>query len=161
MTPSENHPDPSVWYCDECGELTDDIEHTYVLWRRESDDETFAPADFRIIHQIRCDRREREYGSSIDMRQFLGVDGQAYLLGMLSPGPIIMANSEGGRVPLKDFDGFVDFFRRVQTPHYEEARRHFQCEGVADHYSDASEYYPYLVETLARIIDHDGECHSR
>jgi len=50
-------------------------------------------------------------------------------------------------------DEFVDFYRRVQTPHYEEARKNYYDEQLLIDYSDANEYYPYLEEQLKLTIE--------
>ena len=49
-------------------------------------------------------------------------------------------------------DEFVDFFRRSQTPYYEEARRYFWNGDLLADFSDANEMYPYRVEVLQRLI---------
>jgi hypothetical protein len=42
-----------------------------------------------------------------------------------------------GGIPPKDLHQFVELFRRIQTPYYEKARRHFKCAGVREEFSDA------------------------
>ena len=60
---------------------------------------------------------------------------------------------------VNDFDEFVDFIRRVQTPFYEQARRHFSNEDVLDEYCDSNEHLPYLPEELKDIITkYDENC---
>ena len=98
------------WFCDVCYE-TVDVDKGYVIW--QWDDEGLA-FDFKIIHKLSCD--SRDYSSSNALSEFLGENGKTYLLSFLSLGKIknILGQKEEPRV--KDFDEFVDFFRRVQTP---------------------------------------------
>jgi len=141
------HPEPSKWYCDVCGEPIDDAKSGYVIWR------SAAPSkdrDFKIIHQSRCDRKN--YESSNALEDFLGPRGVAYLLSFLSVGPALH-NPQGGYNKVADMDEFVDFFRRCQTPFYEEARRRFQNERFREDFGDSNELYPYLPETLKRICE--------
>ena len=50
-----------------------------------------------------------------------------------------------------DMDNFVDLIRRMQTPYYEEARRHFGCEAVQQAYLGANEALPYTPKSLQHI----------
>lgn len=53
---------------------------------------------------------------------------------------------------LECLDGFIDFFRRVQLPYYEEARPRLATREVYEDWSDASEIAPYLQTSLRRIL---------
>jgi hypothetical protein len=67
----------------------------------------------------------------------------------------------GGKVEPRDFDEFVDLFRRMQTPWYEEARRHFRCVGVKEKFGEVGTDEAYVPELLRAIADHDGNCNLR
>jgi len=47
-------------------------------------------------------------------------------------------------------DEYVDLVRRVQTPHYEEARLRFSDEKTRHWLSDVNEYYPWLAVRQSR-----------
>lgn len=83
----------------------------------------------------------------------IGHDGQAWLLAMLSAGPL------RGEEPRDYFpvypDQFVDLFRRLQTPGYEEARQRFGLASVLEAYADANEVQPYTPSELRRIAELD------
>ena len=83
--------------------------------------------------------------------EFLGDKGLAYTLSFLSAGPVQSALGGAPQCEISDFDGFVDFLRRVQTPYYEEARRHFRDPDLLDDFADANEVLPYLPDELQRI----------
>ncbi|WP_054749991.1 hypothetical protein [Ruminiclostridium josui] len=53
-----------------------------------------------------------------------------------------------------DIRKWIDFYRRLQLPYYEEARQYWE-EAISDGYfDDANEIYIYLPEKLKRMIEH-------
>ena len=53
---------------------------------------------------------------------------------------------------ISDFREFVDFFKRLTIPYYEEARQYFQ-EAIEDcEISDENEIYLFTEENLKRIV---------
>lgn len=140
------------WYCDVCKKPIEDIDRGYVIWRS---DEAGKDRDFKIIHQIDCDIDS--FPSSLPLRDFLGPRGLVVLTSLLSPGPIKMHFGPGyNRVA--DMDGLVDLMRRVQVPHYEEARhRLFSNEKYLDDNDDANEVGPYLVDQLRAALERYGK----
>jgi hypothetical protein len=149
-----------VWSCDVCGEpVTGEPNDGLVVWQSTRTDEGYLDHNFMIVHKTndhapdsrRCDPGSANgFRSSVDLERFLGAHGLAMLLGWLSVGPL----KGGGTAPrVQNMDEFVDFFRRVQTPYYEEARPRFDDEKTHHWLDDANEYYPYVPETLSRIAD--------
>ncbi|TBL44260.1 hypothetical protein EYA84_02120 [Verrucosispora sp. SN26_14.1] len=139
------------WQCDRCPDLITDPNMSLVMWRREDDKFT----DFLIVHKSTggrtCDPGSRsEYRESLELSNFLGGTGVALLLSWLSMGPV-RGVPETNRVG--DFDKFVDLFRRLQVPWYEEARPHFQEEETQHWLGDANEYFPYIPDTLQRTAE--------
>ncbi len=141
----------TVWYCDVCGERIEDSKIGYVIWQTTKE---MKAHNFKIIHQSRCDIRE--FHSSSALEDFLGPKGLAYLLTFLSLGPIKMHIGQTPHCDIIDFDEFGDFFRRVQTPYYEEARRAFGNEDLLDWFADSNQLSPYLPDTLKEIIERYG-----
>lgn len=137
-----------VWTCDTCGDEIDSVAVGVVIWR--SLDPFPKAGGFKIVHQDRCDPgNSGGYTLSSPLADFLGHDGLAMLLTFLSLGPL---HEPSERMPqIVDFDEFVDFVRRVQTPWYEEARACFDDWEVREDYWDANEYGPYVSESLKRI----------
>jgi hypothetical protein len=130
-----------------CGQDITDPSMALVTWQS---DRGSNAREFRIVHKGMCDPgADVGYVQSVELGNFLGPDGVAYLLSMLSLGPL---KGPGESMPeVSDFDGYVDLFRRVQTPWYEEARRRFDEEAVINWLSDASEVLPYHPDVLERI----------
>lgn len=139
------------WYCDVCGETIRTVDEGYVIWQ---DGPGGRSEGFLVIHQGRCDSK-KDYPNSYALEDFIGADGLQQLLGFLSPGPLKLGslNSPERRpVPVGDLDEFVDFFRRMQTPGYEQARRRFFDEDVQAEYADSNEIYPYTEEAIEHIL---------
>ena len=134
------------WRCDVCGELIEDVNKGYVTWHGPS--ESGAPYGFKVIHQGKCD--DNKANLSAALRDFVGVDGLAKLLAILSIGPLKTAQGQSPRV-VGDLDELVDFMRRVQTPYYEEARQRFSEEEVMQAFCDSNEVAPYLQSRLKGI----------
>lgn len=143
----------SSWTCDICGDEITDPELGLLTWREYDDMRAY---DFVIVHKNfegrTCDPGfERGYSSSVAISSGLGNEGQAYLLSMLSLGPI--KGESDARCAVADFDQYVDVFRRLQTPWYEEARGRWADDDVQHWLGDANEVYPYVPDVLERIAN--------
>ncbi|MEI7590624.1 MAG: hypothetical protein WCJ49_04870 [Deltaproteobacteria bacterium] len=138
-------------YCDVCGKPIEDTKNGYVIWKTTKELKSY---DFKIIHQTKCDLKD--HPASTALTDFLGEDGLAYLLAKLSIGPIKKQIGQGMHCEAADINEFVDFMRRVQTPFYEEARRHFGKHELLEDYSDSDEVYPYQPEQLEKIAKKYG-----
>lgn len=133
----------STWRCDVCGEVTVTPQDGYVAWRHDGG--TGPKVDIKIFHKARCDPG-REYASSGALEDFLGSDGLTTALSWLSPG--LVRNYDYATPPVKSLSEYVDFVRRVQTPHYEEARDALRSEELQDDLNDANEVFPYVQSSL-------------
>lgn len=121
-----------------------------MTWREDDG----AAHDFLIVHKDidkpNCDPGAKSgWVSSIELAYYLGPDGFAALMAMLSAGPIL--EPKGGRSRVKDYDQFVDVVRRLQVPWYEEARQHFRSPEVTEQFRGGSEITPYLPDMLELI----------
>src|SRR6266704_3749159 len=99
------------WQCDTCSEPITDPNAALVVWPT---DEQHCGHGFQLVHKSidgrTCDPEARSgYVSSLELISFLGPDGVARLLSWLSTGPVW---DEPGRVLVKNFDEYVDLFRR-------------------------------------------------
>ena len=142
-----------MWICDTCGEVIEKPDDGYVVWNYERQDGAISNLrkDFRIIHQSRCNNDRINSPASSALVDFLGQAGLNKLLRFLSHGPI-RVHCDGATPPqLADMDAFVDFFRRVQVPYYEEARCHLQNHDVLERIFDSNEMYPYQTLILNEI----------
>jgi len=148
------------WMCDYCGQLIERADLGNVIWKKQPSGKEYGHL---IVHKTfadnpsspRCDSTlEADYPANLSIEDMIGPLGLARLLGDLSRGPI---DGTKGAVAIEDFDAWIDLFRRLQVPYYEEARPHFNSEGVHHWFSDASEVTPYLPDTLQRIATGEYE----
>lgn len=135
----------AVWFCDTCDKPIEDATKGNLIWLVGA---SLEKTDFQIVHKGACDRNRD--ASSWELGHTLGLEGQAFLLSFLSDGAL---RQERGRRTVSDMDAFIDLYRRLQTPGYEEARRYFDEPEVREHYSDSHEFAPYTPEGIARIIE--------
>jgi hypothetical protein len=116
------------WRCDECGQTIERAREGWVEWRERDG----VLCEFRIVHHLSASPRGEQgcYGTNIAgnmlMEETLGVDGLAWLLGVLAKSAVDRAQ-------------FAEFVRRVQLPFYELARNHvvdphhFETNGVREY----------------------------
>jgi hypothetical protein len=144
---------PDSWVCDSCGDLITDPPTSLLVWRRDADGKR---VDFKIVHKSidgrTCDPGDRAgYRNSVELHNLLGPEGQAHLLSMVSAGPF---HGPGETPPdIADFDQWVDVFRRLQTPWYEEARSRFDDDDVQAAFAGSNETQPYRPESLEAIAN--------
>lgn len=139
------YPAPTTWNCDQCGEPVT-AENGYVVWHSGD-----VAHGFRIIHTARCDDRSRH--SSRALKDFVGQNGMAQLLGLLTLGPVMSVSEGHSRDKEVSLTDFTDLFRRLHIPNYERARPFFNDPEVREQYNDSNESAPYLPESLARFAD--------
>jgi len=141
----------TTWTCDVCGEQVKPRKGTVIARHTKDDDRLLT--GFLIVHKkvdgFTCDLgNENGYYYNVDLDTLLGQDGMAHLLGHLSAGPLI---AEEPVIRVADMDEFIDLFRRLQVPFYEQARTRFGDEDVTALYEGANEYYPYLPGELQKV----------
>ena len=139
----------TIWYCDICHEPIKDPSEGIIIWN----DNNGKLSDFKIVHKNlygkhRCD--DGNYPSSMDLTEYLGTEGMVQLTSFLSTGAI---HHNRKCEEIEDIDNFIDLYRRLQLPYYEEARKYFTDERVQDIFCDSNEYAPYLQKSLKRIIN--------
>ena len=150
---------PDKWYCDSCGGGITDPNMSLMTWRENDDRRGY---DYRLVHKNSgdgtCDPgSKRGYGSSLEVSNVLGPDGLSELLSHLSLGPLITSTGES-LCRVADMDGYVDIIRRLETPYYEEARRHYGCEAVQQYYVGANETLPYTPKSSQHIATLCVDC---
>lgn len=141
---------PSAWVCDKC---SDDVtvEQGLVAARRDSHG---LLQDWRIVHNGDCAPAENAgYTFSVELERMVGQDGLSHLLSLLSPGPLQVPDpsSPTPSEEIGNFDAYVDIFRRLHTPFYEQARRRFDSPEVQEQFHAATREYPYRLENLESI----------
>lgn len=136
----------TVWTCDTCGEPITSVADGYVEWLQDSE----GARAFRLVHHASasprrasdpegCYEHGRAHGrNDLPLRDFLNAPGIARLLGILEEG-------------VADLPLFLDLFRRVQVPRYEEARpllADARQTGDLDEYGD----YAYFPDVLRAFV---------
>lgn len=139
-----------AWICDSCNDAIVNPQKGLLIWRSDADN---VKSDLRLVHKGACDPKyEGGFSASIEMHNLLGIDGQAHLFALVSYGALKDGQSPG----VANMDNFVDVFRRLQTPYYEEARQNFHTEATAEEWGDANEVLPYTQRALRQIAE-EGE----
>jgi hypothetical protein len=137
------------WRCDSYAEAITDPTMAFVAWR--STDRQFQ--DFQLVHKSvdgrTCDPGvEAGFRESLDLDAFLGLVGLVRLLARLSAGPV---RNYPGYNRVRDLDQYVDLFRRVQAPSYEEARPYIGDEETHHLFGDPNEISPYVPDILEYV----------
>ncbi len=141
------------WICDVCGEVIQCPGDGYVQWNRNSNLEI---DDFIIVHHKTASPREHSrdgcyrYSSDSDLPRFLGVHGQIELTSLLDPGVYHLPKYSQQVVDIRKW---VDFYRRLQLPYYEEARRYWSVASSNGYFAGLTQVCIYLPDNLKRMIE--------
>lgn len=150
--------------CDECGQVINSPKEGYVEWESglDANKKMFARG-FRIVHASHTSPIKKRNGegcfkygksyhrSDIDLEYFLKHAHQE-MFSLLDLGFLHDKNKKIG-CQISDFSEFVDFFKRLTIPYYEEARKYFQ-EAIEDEEicGDENEIYLFSEENLKKIV---------
>ena len=138
------------WICDTCRQPVS-IADGWVEWL---DSVERGTRDFHIVHNRNgCfQHTDADDRSDMHLNYFLGPDGLQYLLAMLDVGRILDPSAE--RLPaITDLPSFVEVFRRLHIPYYEEARLYFGDALQDGHFARHNEVAIFLPETCKAIIE--------
>jgi hypothetical protein len=142
------------WYCDNCGEIVE-IDDGWLEWLESIEN---GPRSFRIVHnRDKCFHHTRHNDRADNhLEYFLGNTGMQWFLAKLDVGVVLDSKAEN--LPaLPDIRSYVDTFRRLHLPYYEEARQYFH-DAISDGYFDgANEVFVHLPETSKDIIHKYGK----
>ena len=142
------------WICDVCGKIIETPEDGYVVWKWVCDNSENVAIEgkfeYRIIHggSQHCDK-DRTYTLSSALSDFLGYNGLVKLLSMIDAGPMHMPVFRERITNIRDY---LEFFRRVQLPYYEEARLLWDIAYNDGFFDGGNEVWIYLPSTLEEII---------
>jgi hypothetical protein len=144
------------WICDTCGQVIEKPADGYVIFDRNN---KFQYQKFQIVHHLpESPLKDNPNGCydpnlklSMPLETFLGDAGKAYLLTMLDVGKYIQ---EEYRQQVSSIREWVELFRRVQLPYYEEARLYWDRAYADGFFVGANEYWPYMPENLKLLIKH-------
>ena len=118
------------WVCDFCGDIIETPEKGYVLQNRNDEN-----SDYKIVHHAGCVDKKMyaDIPCSLSLDKFVGVDGLVRLISMIDLGFYHMPEY---RLEIKNMREFIELFRRVQIPYYEEARLYWSDAINDDYFSE-------------------------
>ena len=132
------------WYCDTCDEIIERATDGLLIHRVEAG----RASAFKIVH-AGCD--DPECKEKHPLKDWVGPKGLAQLLGLLDPGVHHLPTFEGPKVA--DVREWVDLVRRLQLPHYEEARISWE-DAEAGFFKDVTPDRIHASDYLLRMILH-------
>ncbi len=137
------------WVCDTCAEVILRPEDGALEWLVDDANGAYG---YRICHVSSKNRVCYKYNAKfMPLSEMTGSAGVARMLAKLDIGPIHDPRREfPPRV--KDFHSWTEAFRRLHVKHYEEARLYFDAAQQDGLFSDGHEFWPYLEETLLKVI---------
>lgn len=147
------------WVCDVCGRIIETPKEGYVIWNKNDDG---MIDKIRIVHkntlnngkQVGCDKNLKKYPLSLPLVSFLGDEGKVRFLSLVDPGPNFIKDYKKS---IADIRLFLEVFRRLQLPYYEEARLYWDKARDDGFFANENEVSLYLPETLKYIIDNYGD----
>lgn len=148
------------WICDTCGQVIEKPEDGYVQFGNQ---ENGFYKDFIIVHHFSASPRREyndkgcyQYNSDSDLIHYLGENGIAALLSQIDHGRHF-GNSDETCIKNLSETNWIDFFRRLQTPYYEEARIYWAEAESDGFFGGANEIWPYMPEHLKILIQRYGK----
>ena len=141
------------WICDLCGKVIEKPEDGYVAW---GENEQRQIDRIRILHKNNhvnghipgCGHDNFRSPMSQPLESLLGDNGKVYLLSMIDPDPGLCWEFSKR---IADMRLFLEFFRRVQLPYYEEARMYWGKARSDSFFDGANEIWTYLPRNLKAV----------
>lgn len=142
------------WVCDTCGGVINSPEEGYIQWKRRGGN--LCIEDIKIVHHKLHsplvskgnDKGCYVYDADSDLKSFTGVMGIIEMLSLLDPGknflPVLDTQAEV-RI-------WVETMRRLQIPHYEEARRYMAVAKSNGDLGGVNEVAIYTPDFLQKLI---------
>lgn len=148
------------WYCDRCEGLIEKPKDGWVHWRRDKERNVY---DIEIVHHRLASPREGDdgcYAASPEcdthLDEMLGPLGIVRLLAMMDVGAHY--DDEGRDVgKVKDVRNWVEVFRRLHVPYYEEARFHFDRARSGGDLEGMNEIGLYSERVLKHLVEAYGD----
>lgn len=144
------------WVCDTCHEIIEKPEDGYVQFHKDSNK---LYDDFIIVHHKPESPLDNKngcyiYNFDVGLDECLGDNGKVYLLSLLDPGEYF---TDPFRPMTSNIRAWVEFFRRLQIPYYEEARQYWSRAMEDGFFGDCNEQWMYEPETLKLLIEKYGD----
>ncbi len=141
------------WICDVCGEVIEKPENGNLVFERNDDQKA---CNFMIVHsngRDKCDSpKSKPYSLNLknSERVLTDLNGQARLFDIILSG--LPTEHEDNKIGVASLKEFLDVFRRLQLPYYEEARQYFNVDWVQKQYemTYAGLYPDHLKDIVER-----------
>ena len=146
------------FYCDHCGGLIHSPEEGWVEFLSEPNGIGRRYFGFRIVHIAGSSNKggdclknfRARNGASIELSLLTSKAGISELLDLLDEGDVLDPVYLGGSI--KDMREFVELFRRITIPYYEQARQYWS-QALEDSWFDSNNLDGiYGEETLKHLI---------
>jgi hypothetical protein len=146
--------------CDTCNQIIDSPEQGYIEWIDDKKARRFNIVHHSLYSPLKpnrsCYQHEKAYGrSDTALKDFLGVHGIVEMLNFIDVGDYHRPDYEGPDVG--DLREWTEVARRLFIPGYEEARLFWDRARADGFFEGANELWPYLPETLERLIEQYGD----
>ncbi len=149
------------WICDYCHETIHSPKEGYLEWIEDSNSKYYG---FKIVHHyLHSPKQETRYRkgcyhydikSDTSLESVVGPEGIVMLLSLIDFGPY--HNQDYICPSIKNFREFVEIFRRLHIPYYEEARLYWEKALEDNYFESANEIWIYLPENLENLIKKYG-----
>lgn len=139
------------WICDHCGDVIDSAAKGYVEWI----DSGGHASEFKIIHAGgQCHHHLQRAGlSDSSLKDFVGPLGLVNLLRVLDVGTYHNPTFSGPHIAQPEIRPYVEVFRRLHLPYYEEARLYWGDAIQDGEFDGINEVAIFMPEKLERIVE--------
>jgi hypothetical protein len=139
------------WVCDTCHEIIERPEDGHVQFHQDGNK---LYDDFIIVHHKPESPLGNQngcyiYNLNVQLNHCLGDNGKAYLLSLLDPGEYF---TKPFQPMTSNVRAWVELFRRLQIPYYEEARQYWNQAMEDGFFGGFNESCMYEPETLKQLI---------
>jgi len=139
--------------CDDCEQNIEKLKDGCVEWLQDRDSNNFS---FRIVHHASASPR-RPGGNCYQHEPAGATRMNLHLDSFIEIAPIELLNyldpQFNQRRKIKDYNNFVDTYRRLTLPYYEEAKRYWGKASRDGFFNDMNEVSMFLPDTLKTLID--------
>jgi len=144
---------PTRWVCDTCNQFINSVDDGWVEWLGRADSPTNR--GLRLVHDRASSplgkrgcqydgdaefAKDRSLVADLQLDAFVGPDGLTRMLEFASD----------ERFPLEEI---IEMIKRLQTPGYDLARRHFRAAIAAGVFEPNTKPGFYDVEDIQRVLD--------
>tara|TARA_R110002110_G_scaffold397857_1_gene613225 strand:- start:284 stop:754 length:471 start_codon:yes stop_codon:yes gene_type:complete len=144
------------WVCDKCGDLINSANEGVLQWTdyEAKDHRYYISTGFYIVHNnINCSFYKREEPvKDINLSEISGEIGILHMLSFFDKGIFIENQYPGLRLTNNDIRSLSEIWRRMQIPHYEEARLYYNEARMDGLLNGENEISMHTQRVLLKMI---------